>query len=88
MVAERPDGDKVDWVVVELTGVADPGELAGVWLYEESVGVKAHMIAAEIARSFWTNEEMGGKLRLDGVVCVVDSKNIMQVCFSSRPGLL
>lgn len=26
MVAERPDGDKVDWVVVELTGVADPGE--------------------------------------------------------------
>ncbi|KAJ9120155.1 hypothetical protein QFC22_003054 [Naganishia vaughanmartiniae] len=58
MVAQRPEGEKeVDWVVVELTGVADP---------------------AEIAKSFWTNEEMGGMLRLDGVVCVVDSKNIIQ----------
>ncbi|KAJ9103916.1 hypothetical protein QFC21_002379 [Naganishia friedmannii] len=58
MVAQRPEGEKeVDWVVVELTGVADP---------------------AEIAKSFWTNEEMGGMLRLDGVVCVVDTKNIIQ----------
>lgn len=30
MVAQRPEGEKeVDWVVVELTGVADPGEFAG-----------------------------------------------------------
>lgn len=42
-------------------------------------GVCLGFAAAEIARSFWTNEEMGGKLRLDGVVCVVDSKNIIQV---------
>lgn len=34
---------------------------------------------AEIARSFWTNEEMGGSLRLDGVVCVVDSRNVLKV---------
>lgn len=28
MVAQRPEGEQpVDWVVVELTGVADPGEL-------------------------------------------------------------
>lgn len=27
MVAQRPEGEKeVDWVVVELTGVADPGK--------------------------------------------------------------
>lgn len=38
MVAERPDGDKVDWVVVELTGVADPGKPASVRLFEGSVG--------------------------------------------------
>ena len=39
---------------------------------------------AEIARSFWTNEEMGGSLRLDGVVCVVDSRNVLKV---RRPSL-
>lgn len=60
MIMERggKEGVKgIDRVVVELTGVADP---------------------AEIAKSFWTNEEMGGKLRLDGVVCVVDSLNVLE----------
>jgi hypothetical protein len=37
------------------------------------------LLSAEIAKSFWTNEELGGKLRLDAVVCVVDSKNVDQV---------
>ena len=39
---------------------------------------------AEIARSFWTNEEMGGSLRLDGVVCVVDSRNVLKVRIRAR----
>ncbi|WVR06406.1 hypothetical protein IAU60_003437 [Kwoniella sp. DSM 27419] len=54
MVANAPSG--VDWVLVELTGVADPGP---------------------IVRSFWRNEEMGD-LVLDGVVCVVDSRNVLK----------
>nr|XP_031864282.1 uncharacterized protein CI109_000195 [Kwoniella shandongensis]KAA5531354.1 hypothetical protein CI109_000195 [Kwoniella shandongensis] len=53
MVASAPGG--VDWVVVELTGVADPGP---------------------IVRTFWANEEMGD-LMLDGVICVVDSRNVL-----------
>lgn len=75
-------GKGFDRVVVELTGVADP---------------------AEIAHSFWTNEEMGGTLRLDGVVCLVDSRNILEqlkegeecqkyvdpfFCFMLLPGLI
>ncbi|WVN85093.1 uncharacterized protein L203_100235 [Cryptococcus depauperatus CBS 7841] len=63
MVASAPGG--VDWVVVELTGVADP---------------------APIVRSFWSNEEMGD-LILDGVVCVVDSRNVLnQLAEKKAPG--
>ncbi|OCF43505.1 cytoplasmic protein [Kwoniella heveanensis CBS 569] len=61
MVANAPGG--VDWVMVELTGVADPGP---------------------IIRSFWANEEMGD-LVLDGVVCVVDSRNILKQLSEVRP---
>ncbi|WVF68700.1 hypothetical protein IAT40_003472 [Kwoniella sp. CBS 6097] len=61
MVANAPGG--VDWVMVELTGVADPGP---------------------IVRSFWANEEMGD-LVLDGVVCVVDSRNILKQLSEERP---
>lgn len=31
-----------------------------------------------IAKSFWANEEMGD-LILDGVVCVVDCRNVLKV---------
>ncbi|WVQ96235.1 hypothetical protein IAU59_003339 [Kwoniella sp. CBS 9459] len=61
MVANAPGG--VDWVMVELTGVADPGP---------------------IVRSFWANEEMGD-LVLDGVVCVVDSRNILKQLSEVKP---
>lgn len=37
--------------------------------------------AAPIAKSFWTNEEMGD-LILDGVICVVDSRNLEKVSYS------
>lgn len=33
---------------------------------------------APIVKSFWSNEEMGD-LFLDGVVCVVDSRNVLKV---------
>jgi G3E family GTPase len=72
MVASQAGG--VDWVVVELTGIADPGtygEIRGN-LYRDSFGL------APIARSFWANEEMGD-LILDGVICVVDSRNVLKV---------
>ncbi|WWC62683.1 uncharacterized protein I303_105280 [Kwoniella dejecticola CBS 10117] len=62
MVANAPGG--IDWVMVELTGVADPGP---------------------IVRSFWANEEMGD-LILDGVVCVVDSRNVLKQLAEQRDG--
>ncbi|WWC88481.1 uncharacterized protein L201_003392 [Kwoniella dendrophila CBS 6074] len=62
MVANAPGG--IDWVMVELTGVADPGP---------------------IVRSFWANEEMGD-LILDGVVCVVDSRNVQKQLAEQRDG--
>ena len=34
-----------------------------------------------IAKSFWENEEMGD-LILDGIICVVDSRNILKVGLS------
>ncbi|ORY25628.1 CobW/HypB/UreG, nucleotide-binding domain-domain-containing protein [Naematelia encephala] len=52
MVARQP----VDWVIIELTGLADPGP---------------------VAKSFWTNEEMGD-LELDAVVCVIDGRNVLK----------
>ncbi|KAL7420804.1 hypothetical protein Q5752_004757 [Cryptotrichosporon argae] len=55
-IEEMARNERVDWVVVELTGLADPGP---------------------VAKSFWANEEMG-ELVLDGVVCVVDSRNVLK----------
>ena len=56
-VEEMAHKQGVDWVMVELTGLADPGP---------------------IAKGFWENEEMGD-LVLDGVVCVVDCRNVLRV---------
>ena len=58
---EMAHAQGVDWVMVELTGLADPGP---------------------IAKGFWENEEMGD-LVLDGVVCVVDCRNVLKVCPAS-----
>lgn len=41
-----------------------------------------HYGKAPIVKSFWANEEMGD-LFLDGVVCVVDSRNVLKVCCTS-----
>ena len=78
--------DKVDWVMVELTGVADPGEHARLNLplvitpgSNSMMYLKTLTVAGPIAKSFWENEEMGD-LVLDGIVCVVDSKNFTRVC--------
>ena len=59
-VEEMAHAQGVDWVMVELTGLADPGP---------------------IAKGFWENEEMGD-LVLDGVVCVVDCRNVLKVCLA------
>lgn len=42
----------------------------------------AYYEKAPIVKSFWANEEMGD-LFLDGVVCVVDSRNVLKVCCTS-----
>src|SRR6185369_8205036 len=47
--------DKFDYILIETTGLADPGP---------------------VAQTFFADEEMRAKLRLDGIVTVVDAKHI------------
>lgn len=48
--------DKFDYILIETTGVANPGPVVSV---------------------FWADDNLDTSLRLDGVVCVVDSVNIL-----------
>ncbi|CAM9633926.1 unnamed protein product [Phaeothamnion confervicola] len=48
---------KFDYVIIETTGLADPGPVAAV---------------------FWLDEALDSALRLDGIVTLVDAKNIMR----------
>ncbi|XP_060834062.1 zinc-regulated GTPase metalloprotein activator 1B-like [Rhopalosiphum padi] len=45
---------KFDYILLETTGLADPGP---------------------IAKLFWVDSELGSDVHLDGIVCVIDSKN-------------
>ncbi|ETW04566.1 hypothetical protein H310_03788 [Aphanomyces invadans] len=47
--------DRFDYVLVETTGMADPGKLASM---------------------FWVDNELEGRITLDGIVTLVDAKNI------------
>jgi G3E family GTPase len=49
--------DKFDYILIETTGLADPGP---------------------VAQTFFVDDEMQGKLRLDGIVTVVDAKHIWE----------
>jgi G3E family GTPase len=49
--------DKFDYILVETTGLADPGP---------------------VVQTFFVDDEMQAKLRLDGVVTVVDAKHIWE----------
>jgi len=49
--------DKFDYIMIETTGMADPGP---------------------VAQTFFVDDEMQDKLRLDGVVTVVDAKHVTQ----------
>jgi G3E family GTPase len=49
--------DKLDGILIETTGLADPGP---------------------VAQTFFTDDEMRAKFRLDGIVTVVDTKHIWQ----------
>ncbi|KAJ2719548.1 hypothetical protein GGI07_005157, partial [Coemansia sp. Benny D115] len=46
---------RFDYILLETTGLADPGK---------------------IATMLWTNEELGSDIRLDGIVTMVDARNI------------
>jgi G3E family GTPase len=48
--------DRFDYILIETTGMANPGPLI---------------------TSFWTDNQLGSYLKLDGVICVVDSANIL-----------
>src|SRR5215207_10033846 len=49
--------DRFDYVLIETTGMADPGP---------------------VAQTFFMDDEMQQKLRLDGIVTVVDAKHVVQ----------
>lgn len=49
--------DKIDHILLETTGIADP---------------------APIAKMFWLDEGLTSNIYIDGIVCVVDSANILQ----------
>jgi len=46
---------RFDYIIIETTGVANPGP---------------------VISTFWTDESLGSCLKLDGVVCVVDTSNL------------
>jgi G3E family GTPase len=48
--------DKFDYILIETTGMADPGP---------------------VAQTFFVDDEMQGKLQLDGIVTLVDAKHIV-----------
>ena len=49
--------DRFDRILIETTGLADPGP---------------------VAQTFFVDDEMSGRLRLDGIVTVVDAKHVWQ----------
>ncbi len=49
--------DRFDYILIETTGMADPGP---------------------VAQTFFVDDEMQAKLRLDGIVTVVDAKHVWQ----------
>jgi G3E family GTPase len=49
--------DRLDGILIETTGLADPGP---------------------VAQTFFTDDEMRARFRLDGIVTVVDTKHILQ----------
>jgi len=55
--------DKFDYILIETTGLADPGP---------------------VAQTFFVDDEMKEKLRLDGIVTLVDAKHIWQHLDSNK----
>ena len=54
---ERQGDKKFDYILLEATGVADPGNIAPM---------------------FWMDEGLGSSIYLDGIVTVVDAKNVLR----------
>ena len=48
-------GDMLDYIIIEASGMANPGPIASI---------------------FWLDEDLDSKLRLDGIVTLVDAKHI------------
>lgn len=53
-----------DYILLETTGLADPGNLAPV---------------------FWVDENLGSSIYLDGIVTLVDAKNILHLLDEPTP---
>ncbi|RMZ79245.1 hypothetical protein DV737_g3511, partial [Chaetothyriales sp. CBS 132003] len=63
-LVERQIDRKFDYILLETTGVADPGNLAPL---------------------FWMDEGLGSSIFLDGIVTVVDAKNILRSLDAPTP---
>lgn len=55
-----------DFILLETTGLADPGPIASM---------------------FWLDKALESKVKLDGVVTVIDAKNIMRNLSESSEGI-
>jgi G3E family GTPase len=49
---------KFDYILLETTGLADPGPIASI---------------------FWMDDDIGSDIYLDGIVTLVDSRNVRKV---------
>lgn len=56
-LVDRSQSNPFDYILLETTGVADPGNIAPM---------------------FWMDEGLGSSIYLDGIVTVVDAKNILK----------
>jgi G3E family GTPase len=56
-LVERQSDKRFDYILLETTGVADPGNIAPM---------------------FWMDEGLGSSIYLDGIVTVIDAKNILK----------
>lgn len=72
-----------DYILLETTGLADPGEFNPP---SGNVCIHLYVRLGPIASMFWQNEEfsqgLGRDIHLDGVVCVVDAVFGRQVEYS------
>ncbi|XP_048948312.1 COBW domain-containing protein 2 isoform X6 [Canis lupus dingo] len=71
---------KFDYILLETTGLADPGEFDKTWFSSSERERKVKDLSESfytncaVASMFWVDAELGVDIYLDGIITVVDSK--------------